>query len=80
VGQKDGVGDLVAQTNNIADLDTLAGLRCHGSGRENLPVVVGVVVGVSSDLLSLRGDTAIVVSQRVAVYVTVEVDFGLLVA
>lgn len=43
-------------------------------------MVVGVIVGIASDLLSLGGDTAIVVSERIAVRVAVEVDFCLLVA
>ena len=42
-------------------------------------MVVGVVMGVSSNLLSLGRNTSIIVTQRVAVRMAVKVDFGLLV-
>lgn len=43
-------------------------------------MVVGVVMRVASDLLPLGGDTAVFVSQRVAIWVAVEVHLSLLVA
>lgn len=43
-------------------------------------MVVGVIMGVSSNLLSLGGNAAIVVSERVAVSVTVKIDLRFFVA
>lgn len=48
-------------------------------GRKNLPVVVCVVVRITSDLLALAGDTAVIISQGVGVGVAVKVGLGLLV-
>jgi hypothetical protein len=80
VGEEPGVGHEMAETNNITDVNAVAGLFGDGaSAGNNLPEVVGVVVGVTSDLLTLRRDTAIVVTERVSVRVTVEVDLGVLV-
>lgn len=78
--QKNGIGDLVAQTNDITDLDTMASLARQSCGGQDLPVIVGVVVGVSSHLLALGRNTTIIVPQRVAVYVAMEIDLSLLVA
>lgn len=81
VGEKPSVCDEMAQTDNITDVNTVAGLLRDGFGRRNnLPEVVGVVVRVSSDLLALRRNAAIVVTERVSVGVTVEVDLCVLVA
>ena len=43
-------------------------------------MVVGVIVRIPCNLLSLRRDTSIVVAQRVAVGMAVKIDLGLLVA
>lgn len=67
------------QPDNIHVLDLVAWLLRKGLGWDDLPEVVGVVVGVSGDLLALAGDSAVVVAQRVPVGVTVEVDLGVLV-
>ena len=77
--KKDSVGDEVTKSNNVANLDALANLAWKLLRRKYLPVVVGVVVGVASDLLSLRGNSAIVVTERVAVGVAVKVDLSFLV-
>jgi hypothetical protein len=81
VGEKPSVGHDMAKTNNIPDVYTMSRLYSDGaSGGHNLPQVVGVVVGISSDLLTLRGDTAVVVAKRIPVRVTVKIDLGVLVA
>lgn len=49
-------------------------------GRDDLPVVVGVVVGIASDLLALGTDTAVIIPQRVSFFVRVEVLLRVLVA
>jgi len=41
-------------------------------GGDNLPVVVGVIVGVASDLLTLRTDATIFVLQGVVLLVRVK--------
>lgn len=79
MGEEVGIGDEMSQLDDIANLDTVTRLLRDWLGWDDLPHVVGVVVGVSSDLLALAGDSAIVVSQRVFVGVTVQVDLGLLV-
>lgn len=81
VGEEPSVGHEMAKTNNITDMDTVASfLRDCASSGDDLPEVVGVVVGVTGDLLALGRDTAIVVTKRVLVGMTVEVDLGVLVA
>ena len=79
VGKKDGIGDDVAETNDIPNLDALANLAGQLLHGKDLPVVVGVVMRVSGNLLSLRRDAAIVVAKRVAIGVAVKVDLRLLV-
>lgn len=76
VGQQDMVSDKMAKSNEVAILDwTLLAL---GWGK-NLPVVVGIVVWVSSDLLTLTGDTTVVVAEWVLVDVGMKIDTRLLV-
>jgi hypothetical protein len=70
----------MAKTNYVAYLDALTDLGWNRRRRKDLPVVVGIIVGVASYLLSLRRDTSILVSEWVAVWVAVKVDLGLLVA
>lgn len=48
-------------------------------GRNNLPVVVGVIVSVTGDLLTLATDTTIVVLKRILVRVRVQEYAGILV-
>jgi hypothetical protein len=80
VGEEPSVGHEMAKTNDITDVNAVADLLRDGtSARDDLPEVVGVVVRVSSNLLTLRRNTAIVVTKRVLVGVTVEVDLGILV-
>jgi hypothetical protein len=81
MGEEPSVGHEMAETNDITDVDAMASLFRDGtSSGDDLPEVVGVVVRVTSDLLTLGRDTAIVVTKRVLVGVTVEVDLGVLVA
>jgi hypothetical protein len=70
----------MAELNEITVLHALGlAIICEGLGGKNLPQVVRVVVGVSSNLLSLAGDTAIVISQGVVLVVAVEENLGVLV-
>lgn len=81
VGEEPSVGHEMAKTNNITDVDAVASFLWDGaSSGDDLPEVVGVVVGVTSDLLALGRNTTIVVTKRVLVGVTVEIDLGVLVA
>lgn len=80
VGEEPGVGHKMAETDNITDMNAVASLfRDGASSRDNLPEVVGVIVGISGDLLTLGRDTAVVVTKRVSVGMTVEVDLCVLV-
>lgn len=78
VRQEDGVSDRVAEPDEIMVLNWLPQVLIVLQ-RKDLPVVVGVIVRVSSDLLPLAGDSAIVVTERVPVLMTVKVCLGLLV-
>lgn len=81
VSEEPSVGHEMAKANNITDVDAVASfLGDSGSSWNDLPEVVGVVVGITSNLLTLRRDTAIVVTKGVLVGVTMEVDLGVLVA
>ena len=79
VREEDLVGTNVAKTDQVVVLDDATKLLVVVGGPD-LPVVVGVVVRVTGNLLALARNTAIVVSERVTVLVTVEVGLGLLVA
>jgi hypothetical protein len=79
VREEDLVGANVAKTDQVVVLDDATKLLIVVGGPD-LPVVVGVVVRVTGNLLALARNTAIVVSERVTVLVTVEVGLGLLVA
>lgn len=48
-------------------------------GRDDLPVVVSVIVGIAGDLLALRTDTAVIISQGISFIVRVEVLLRVLV-
>lgn len=91
VGGEEGRRNIVSQEitlgANMAELDNVAvahalGLRWINQriAGQDLPLVVGVVVGITSDLLTLAGNTAIVITQGVLVPVAVEEDLGVLVA
>lgn len=79
VSEQECVGHEVAKTNVVAIPDMVA-QSLNRLDRDNLPEVVGVVVGVSSDLLSLRGDTSIIVAEWVLVHMRVQVNLGILVS
>lgn len=79
VRQEYGIGDNVAKTNEVMVLNMVSQLLIVFH-RENLPIVVGIIVGVSSNLLTLAGNTTVVVSKRIVVLVTVKVRLGLLVS
>jgi hypothetical protein len=80
VGEEPCVGHKMAETDDITNVNAVTNLLRDGaSARDDLPKVVGVVVRISSNLLTLRRDTAVVVTKRVLVRVTVEVDLGVLV-
>jgi hypothetical protein len=69
----------MTKTDQVVVLDNAA--RCLAVvSRPDLPVVVGIIVRVTSDLLALARNAAVVVSERVTVLVTVEVGLGLLVS
>jgi hypothetical protein len=78
VGDEDLVRAKVPEADQIVVPYGLAHLLVVGD-REDLPVVVGIVVGVSGNLLALAGDTTIIVAERVVGVVAVEVGLGLLV-
>lgn len=79
VGEKPGVSDQVAKADDVAVLDVMTRLLWKWLGRNDLPHVVGVIMRVSSDLLSLTRDSPVIVAQRVPVSVAVEVHLGFLV-
>ena len=78
--KEDRVGNQVTQANDVADMDTLINLTRQRLGRQDLPVVIGIVVWISRNLLALRRDAAILVTQWVAIRVTVKIHLSLLVA
>lgn len=78
MSKKPAVGHQMTETNDIAVLDRVA-TAFHRDRGNDLPIVVGVVVGIACDLLTLGRDTAIFVAKWVLVHVRVKVDLGLLV-
>lgn len=62
----------------VAHNATTASLRKRLGGNDS-PVVVGIVVAITSDLLTLTADSTIFVRQRVPVRVGVKEDLGVLV-
>ena len=79
VREQDGIRDDVAKPNEIMVLDVVAKLLVVRARGKNLPVVVGIVEGITSHLLTLARNTAIIVPQRILVRVGMEVGLGLLV-
>lgn len=78
VGEENLVSTNVSEAHQVVVFDFAARLLVVVHGK-NLPVVVGVIVRVTGDLLTLAGNTAIVVAEGVLVLVAVEVGLGLLV-
>lgn len=83
VGRHERRGDIVSKKQALSDdmleLDDISVSHDSAStrlgdvpGRDDLPMVVGVVVRVTRDLLALRADPSVIVSQRVLVYVRVQ--------
>lgn len=68
----------MSQSNHFVILDFSAHLFII-AGRHNLPEVVGIVMGVPGDLLTLTRNTAVVVTQGVMVGMTVQEGLGLFV-
>jgi len=79
VGKQNSVGDQMAQPYEVVVLDVTAQLPLFLDSGKDLPLVVGIVVGISRYLLALAGDAAIVISQGVLVWMAVEVGLGFLV-
>lgn len=79
MSEKPAVSHQVAEADDIAVFDGFTIAFNIRSRRNDLPKVVGVVVRVASDLLTLRRDAAIIVTQRVFVDMRVKVDLGILV-
>lgn len=81
VRQEHGVGIGVEETNDIAALNIKGGLLLGQVGsREDDPLVIGVVVRVSGNLLSLGRDSTVFITEWVSGSVGVEIGFGILVA
>lgn len=64
----------------IEDWGALVRAICVLGIWEDLPFVVGVVEWITSDLLTLAGNPAIVISERILVWMAVEICFGILVS
>lgn len=79
MGQENGVGNNVTESDEVVILDVTIELLVIGTSGENLPIVVGVIEWVTSDLLTLAGNTTIVIPQRITLRVAVKVSLGLLV-
>lgn len=67
----------MSQSNQFIILDLATHLLVVARG-ENLPIVVGIIVRVASNLLTLAGNTAIVVTQGILVGMAVQERLGLL--
>lgn len=65
----------VAMCNRMVELVAVFEKLCW----ENFPVVVLIAKGIPCDLLTLTGDTTVIVSEGVSVGMTVEIRLGLLV-
>lgn len=80
VREEECVGRDVSQLDHVAVTHdaSAAGRRKRFRG-DDLPVVVGVIVGVGGDLLTLATDAPVSVPQRVLVRVRVKVRFSFLV-
>ncbi len=65
----------MAKFNDIFVFDWSVFLDLFFNGGKDNPMVVGVVEGVTSDLLALRGDTAIVVAEGIAIDMGMKICF-----
>lgn len=80
------MGEQVALSLGVEELDgilvtndaTTTG-SWQGLGGDDLPPVVGVVVGVTGDLLTLAADAAIIVAKGIKILMGMKVDLGVLV-
>lgn len=72
--------DMLQLNDVVVSHDPAATRLGNFLGRNDLPVVVGVIVGIASYLLALRTDTAVIIPQGVSFFVRVEVLFRVLVA
>lgn len=79
VREEEGVGDHVPQAHEIVVLDVATSLLVVGDGKD-LPIVVGVIVRITGNLLTLAGNTTVIVSEGVFVLVTVKIGLCLLVS
>ena len=78
--QEHAVCPQVSELNDVSMFHGMAFVGRDGDRRQDLPLVVGVVVGVSRDLLALARNPPIIIAQRVPLPVTVEEDLGVLVS
>lgn len=75
-----GLGVDVEEANNVVMADnSSASLLRKGLSGDDLPVVVGVVVAVTRDLLTLRTDAPVVVLQGIPVGMRVQEHLGVFV-
>ena len=80
MGQQVGLCADVVNLDNVTIADDAATTSFrNGLGGDDFPKVVGVVVGVSGNLLALATDTAIGVCQGVALVMGMEENLGFLV-
>lgn len=81
VGKENCVCDQMTETDKFMVLYmTSHFLLSPDFGRQDLPVVVGIVVRVSSHLLALAGNAPIIVAERVSGVMAMKIRLGLLVA
>ncbi len=81
VCEKVGLGVDVEEAHDVVVAhNSSASLLGESLGRDDLPVVVGVVVAIPGDLLALRTDAPVVVLQGVPVGVRVQEHLGVFVA
>ena len=76
--EKHSVGNNVSESDQFVILDVVPH-DIVAVERNDLPVVVGIGVWVSSNLLSLAGNSTIIVSQRVSIRVAVKISMCFLV-
>ena len=80
VRDEQGVSDDMFELNDIVVSDNPSSTSLWDLfGRDNLPVVVGIVVWVACDLLTLRTDSSVIVPQRVLVDMRMQELFRVLV-
>jgi hypothetical protein len=82
VSQKNGIRDYMSQFDDITIQDRSADMRAIRllGIWQYLPMVIGVIKRITSHLLTLAGNTTIIISEGIFVWMTVEVCFGVLVS